>query len=57
MAKLPLRLDELIDGAALRRDLTALTADTQGDGSSPAVRAAVLNLLKQYRAAGRRTGT
>ncbi len=54
MAKLPLRLDELIDGEALRRDLTALTADTQGDGSSPAVRSAVLNLLKQYRAAGRR---
>ncbi|QDC01897.1 [protein-PII] uridylyltransferase [Mesorhizobium sp. 8] len=55
MAKLPLRLEELIDGAALRRDLTALTAETQGDGSSPAVRAAVLSLLKQYRAAGRRT--
>ena len=45
MAKLPLRLDELIDGEALRRDLTALTADTQGDGSSPAVRSAVLMTL------------
>jgi [protein-PII] uridylyltransferase len=54
MAKIPLRLDELIDGAALRRDLTALTADTNGDGSGQKVRAAALQILKERRMAGRR---
>ncbi|WP_315918362.1 [protein-PII] uridylyltransferase [Mesorhizobium sp. SP-1A] len=53
MAKIPLRLEELIDGEALRRDLTALTADTNGDGSSTAVRAGVLRLLKQRLVEGR----
>ena len=32
MAKIPLKLDELIDGAALRRDLAALAASAEGDG-------------------------
>ena len=44
MAKISLKLDEIIDGDALRRDLTALTAATAGDGSGPAVRTAVLQL-------------
>ena len=53
MAKIALKLDELIDGAALRRDLTALTAATEGDGGSPAVRGKVLATLKDRVAAGR----
>ncbi len=53
MAKIPLRLDELIDGDALRRDLTALTEKSDGDGSSPAIRAAVLQIMKDRLAAGR----
>jgi [protein-PII] uridylyltransferase len=54
MAKIPLKLDELIDGVALRRDLTALTKKVDGDGSSASVRAAVLQMLKDRIAAGRR---
>ncbi len=54
MAKHPLNLEELIDGEALRRDLTALTAATNGDGSGASVRAAVLKTLKDSRLAGRR---
>ncbi|MDG4873708.1 [protein-PII] uridylyltransferase [Mesorhizobium sp. WSM4935] len=54
MAKISLKLDEIIDGDALRRDLTALTAASAGDGSSPAVRTAVLQLLKSRLAEGRR---
>ncbi len=53
MKNIPLKLEEIIDGAALRRDLTALTADTDNDGSGPAVRAQVLKLLKQRLAEGR----
>src|SRR5690554_5922312 len=53
MAKISLKLDEIVDGAKLRRDLTALTDATHGDGTSPAVRASVLHLLKQTLAAGR----
>ncbi len=55
MAKIALKLDELIDGEALRRELTALTAATEGDGSSPAVRTKVLAALKERIAAGRAT--
>ena len=55
MAKIPLKLNELIDCAALRRDLAALTAATGGDGASPAVRAQVLLLLKETIAKGRST--
>ena len=54
MAKIPLRLEELIDGAALRRDLTALTEAFDGDGSLPDVRVKALQLLKERLAAGRR---
>jgi [protein-PII] uridylyltransferase len=53
MAKIPLKLDEVIDGAALRRDLRALAAATGGDGSGAAVRAQIVQLLKE-RIAGSR---
>ncbi len=33
MARIPLKLDEIVDGAALSRELTALTAEHGGDGS------------------------
>ncbi|WP_027166065.1 [protein-PII] uridylyltransferase [Mesorhizobium sp. WSM3224] len=55
MAKISLKLDEIIDGDALRRDLTALTAASAGDGSSKAARTAVLQLLKGRMADGRKT--
>lgn len=53
MAKIPLKLEELIDGDALRRDLSALTAETDGDGSGMAVRGRALQLFKQRLADGR----
>ncbi len=53
MKNIPLKLEEIVDGAALRRDLTALTADTDNDGSGTAVRAQVLRLLKQRLGEGR----
>ncbi len=46
------RYSELIDGGQLREDLTALTADTGGDGSPNSVRAEVLALLKRKLASG-----
>ncbi|RUM98547.1 [protein-PII] uridylyltransferase [Pseudaminobacter arsenicus] len=55
MAKIPLKLERLIDGVALRHDLTALTAATGGNGSSMAVRSEVLKLLKATIASGRGT--
>ncbi|TIX62158.1 MAG: hypothetical protein E5V33_15890, partial [Mesorhizobium sp.] len=54
MAKISLKLDELIDGVMLRHDMTALTAAHAGDGSGPATRAAVLQLLKARLAGGRK---
>ncbi len=54
MAKISLKLDHLIDGDVLRRDLTALTSATDGDGSSPSVRAKVLLTLKDRMIAGRK---
>lgn len=53
MAKADLKLDQLIDSAKLRADLTALTADHDGDGTSNDVRAAALALLKEINATGR----
>ncbi len=38
MAKVPLKLGEMIDGDALRAELTAFTAGHDGDGSSPQTR-------------------
>ncbi len=54
MAKIPLKLDEIIDGRQLREELSALTAETSGDGSGAAVRTAVLKLLKTRMAEGRK---
>ena len=45
--------DSLIDADALRRELTALTAGSAGDGSGQAVRAKVLRILKERIRAGR----
>ena len=53
MAKIPLKLNEMIDGAALRAELTALTAGLDGDGSSQEVRRQLVQLLKDRLAAGR----
>ena len=55
MAKIPLKLDEMIDGAALRRDIAALVAEAGGDGASPAARSALVRLLKERLAEGRAT--
>ncbi len=54
MTKIPLRLEDLVQSAELRRELTALTSPGSGDGSSPAVRARVLATLREKIAAGRR---
>lgn len=43
----------LIDVDALRRELAGLTANTGGDGSSPAIRAEVLRILKDRIREGR----
>ncbi|MFU0505154.1 [protein-PII] uridylyltransferase [Pseudaminobacter sp. NGMCC 1.201702] len=53
MAKVPLKLEQLIDGTALRRDLTALTVGRDGNGAGAAIRAQVLQILKERNAAGR----
>ena len=55
MKKIPLKLDELIDGQSLREELTALTAETGGDGSGAEVRAGALQLFKRRLADGRAT--
>jgi [protein-PII] uridylyltransferase len=52
MNKVPLKLEELIDADALRRELTAQTSD--GDGTDPAVRAKALQLFKDHIAAGKK---
>ena len=54
MAKIPLKLDAVIDAEALRRELSGLVTQASGDGSSPAVRAKVLARLKERIAAGRK---
>jgi len=48
MAKLPPKLDELIDGHALRADLATLAGD--GGLTQPQARAAALHLLKERKA-------
>ncbi|MFH2016901.1 MAG: [protein-PII] uridylyltransferase [Pseudomonadota bacterium] len=53
MAKIPLKLEKMVDGEALRRELTALTASTGGDGSSRAVRQQALDLFKRTILEGR----
>jgi [protein-PII] uridylyltransferase len=54
MAKIPLKLEKMVDGEALRRDLTALTASTGGDGSGKAVRQQTVELLKRAILEGRK---
>jgi [protein-PII] uridylyltransferase len=54
MAKIPLKLDEMIDSALLRRHLTSLTIEHGGDGSSPEIRAQALSLVKSRILEGRR---
>ena len=59
MAKIPLKLDELIDGEALRKKLGALAGktETRPPETRPGdTRAKALALFKQTLAAGRRTG-
>jgi len=53
MARIPLKLNEIVDGAALRASLAGLAAANGGDGGSQTVRCAVLALLKERMAAGR----
>ncbi|MBL8572383.1 MAG: [protein-PII] uridylyltransferase [Hyphomicrobiaceae bacterium] len=48
------RFAGLIDSDALRAQLSAIVKDRAGDGSSPQVRAAVLAILKDVRAATRK---
>src|SRR5690606_6167767 len=52
MAKIPLRLEEIIDGAALRSDIARLVEDGR-NGSDLSVRNQLLPLLKQRLAEGR----
>ena len=54
MAKIPLKLERIVDAEALRRELTALTADSSGDGSSRTVRQKAVDLLKRTLQDGRR---
>jgi [protein-PII] uridylyltransferase len=54
MAKIPLKLDEIVDGEALRAALAALTEPHGGDGSRAEVRKAVIALLKGAIEEGRR---
>jgi len=54
MVKIPLKLERIVDGEALRRKLTALTAGTNGDGSGAKVRANAIVLFKQTIAEGRK---
>ena len=53
MAKIALKLDEMIDGDALRRDLALLAPETGAGASTPELRQAVVGLLKGRLAAGR----
>ena len=52
MPKTPLKLDEIVDGAALRQALSALTG-ANGDGSPQDVRNAAVALLRRTIADGR----
>jgi [protein-PII] uridylyltransferase len=53
MLKVPLKLDQLVDGNALRQDLAALVGKEGGSGSATGLRASVVSLLKERMAAGR----
>ncbi len=53
MARISLRLDEMVNGDILRAELTALTSPSGGDGSAAAARAGVVELLRARLAEGR----
>ncbi|MGD9914585.1 MAG: [protein-PII] uridylyltransferase [Rhizobiaceae bacterium] len=53
MAKIPLKLDEMIDSEELRKHLSAITIEHAGDGSAPQTRAKALALFKTRIADGR----
>ncbi|MEM9277285.1 MAG: [protein-PII] uridylyltransferase [Pseudomonadota bacterium] len=53
MPKRNLRLDELINSNVIREQLTELTSNSAGDGSSPAIRSDVLKILKEASKTGR----
>jgi [protein-PII] uridylyltransferase len=53
MARIPLRLDQVVDAASLRARLAALTEATGGDGKSEKVRKALIGVLKDELAASR----
>lgn len=55
MATPSLKLELLVDSDEMRRALSALTAQTGGDGSGAAVRAQALQLLKERLKFGRKT--
>ena len=54
MAKSELKFDSLVNADKLRQELTALTADTDGNGADNTIRSAVLALLKEVSKNGRR---
>ncbi len=53
MAKLPLKLNEIVDAEALRAAMSALTAARDGDGSPAETRKALIALLREQLASGR----
>ena len=53
MAKTDPHLHAIIDSKKLREDLTALTADNDGDGSDSKIRSQALALLKETSKSGR----
>ncbi len=53
MSKIHLKLDSMIDGAELRRELSALTEKAGGDGSGHEIRSQVLQVLKDELKRGR----
>ncbi len=55
MAKVPLRLELIVDRTALRDGLSAIAEDNGGDGGSVDARAAVLECVKTTMAEGRAT--
>ncbi|MEE9313980.1 MAG: [protein-PII] uridylyltransferase [Rhizobiaceae bacterium] len=53
MAKINLKLDEIINATALREQLTAFTSNSDGNGADSKIRMQVLALLKEASKAGR----
>jgi [protein-PII] uridylyltransferase len=53
MAKIPLKLEDIVDGAALRRDMAALASGADKHGLSASSRAALIQLLKDRIAQGK----